>query len=192
MVHPVDPSNTATSVAAAAPAFNIRRLVLFAFIGRAFHLRVYSPVSPPPDVTVIALHADQLCSVLEEGVLMKNGRGSDYAQLSCARLRAGRDGRVLTPSTACPAEWPIPSPRPADSIPPAGIHDARQRQCDLCHASGSSCATPRTSPRHGFSSTDYSAVTWATADPHRRADLYNTKLAEPGLYGTRLAQSASE
>jgi hypothetical protein len=143
MVHPVDPSNTATSVAAAAPAFNIRRLVLFAFIGRAFHLRVYSPVSPPPDVTVIALHADQLCSVLEEGVLMKNGRGSDYAQLSCARLRAGRDGRVLTPSTACPAEWPIPSPRPADSIPPAGIHDARQRQCDLCHASGSSCATPR-------------------------------------------------
>jgi hypothetical protein len=33
MVHPVDPSNTATSVAAAAPAFNIRRLVLFAFIG---------------------------------------------------------------------------------------------------------------------------------------------------------------
>ena len=74
---------------------------------------------------------------------MKNGRGADYAQLSCARPRAGRDGRVLTPSTACPAEWPIPSPRPADSIPPAGIHDARQRQCDLCHASGSSCATPR-------------------------------------------------
>jgi hypothetical protein len=36
MVHPVDPSNTATSVAAAAPAFNIRRLVLFAFIGVPF------------------------------------------------------------------------------------------------------------------------------------------------------------
>jgi hypothetical protein len=35
MVHPVDPSNTATSVAAAAPAVNIRRLVLLAFIGRA-------------------------------------------------------------------------------------------------------------------------------------------------------------
>jgi hypothetical protein len=33
MVHPVELSNTATSVAAAAPAFNIRRLVLFAFIG---------------------------------------------------------------------------------------------------------------------------------------------------------------
>jgi hypothetical protein len=39
MVHPVDPANTATSVAATAPAFNIRRLVLFAFIGRTFHLR---------------------------------------------------------------------------------------------------------------------------------------------------------
>lgn len=37
-MHPVDPSNTATSVAAAALALNIRRLVLFAFIGRAFHL----------------------------------------------------------------------------------------------------------------------------------------------------------
>jgi hypothetical protein len=36
MVHPVDPSNTATSVAAAAPAFNIRRLALFAFIGVPF------------------------------------------------------------------------------------------------------------------------------------------------------------
>jgi hypothetical protein len=33
MVHPVDPANTATSVAATAPAFSIRRLALFAFIG---------------------------------------------------------------------------------------------------------------------------------------------------------------
>jgi hypothetical protein len=66
MVHPVDPSNTATSVAAAAPAFNIRRLVLFAFIGCAFHLRVYSRVSPPLDATVIARHAEQRCTALEE------------------------------------------------------------------------------------------------------------------------------
>jgi hypothetical protein len=55
-VHPVDPSNTATSVAAAAPAFSIRRLVLFAFIELALHLRVYSRVSPPPDVIAIARH----------------------------------------------------------------------------------------------------------------------------------------
>ena len=38
IMHPVEPSNTATSVAAAALAFNIRRLVLFAFIRRAFFL----------------------------------------------------------------------------------------------------------------------------------------------------------
>lgn len=53
-VHPVDPSNTATSVAVVAPAVNIRRLVLFTFIGRPFHLRVYSRVSPLPDATAIA------------------------------------------------------------------------------------------------------------------------------------------
>jgi len=62
MVHPVDPSNTATTAAAAAPAFNIRRLVLFAFIGRAFRLRVYSRVGPPVDVTATtsALHLIRL------------------------------------------------------------------------------------------------------------------------------------
>jgi hypothetical protein len=32
-MHPDDPINTAASVAATAPAFSIRRLVLFAFIG---------------------------------------------------------------------------------------------------------------------------------------------------------------
>jgi hypothetical protein len=36
MVHPVDPANTATRVTATAPAFNIRCLVLFAFIGMPF------------------------------------------------------------------------------------------------------------------------------------------------------------
>lgn len=52
-MHPVEPSNTATSVAAAALAFNIRRLVLFAFMGRAFHLRVVAMRQRPdfiPDV----------------------------------------------------------------------------------------------------------------------------------------------
>jgi hypothetical protein len=38
-MHPDDPINTAASVATAAPAFSIRRLVLFVFIGCAFHLR---------------------------------------------------------------------------------------------------------------------------------------------------------
>ena len=36
IMHPVDPSNKATSAATAAPAFSIRRLVLFAFIELPF------------------------------------------------------------------------------------------------------------------------------------------------------------
>ena len=54
-MHPVDPSNTETSIAAAAPAFNIRRFLLFAFIGRAL-LGVYSRVSPPLDVAACRGH----------------------------------------------------------------------------------------------------------------------------------------
>jgi hypothetical protein len=53
-VHPVDPSNTETSIAAAAPAFNIRRFLLFAFIGRAL-LGVYSRLSPSLDVAAVAV-----------------------------------------------------------------------------------------------------------------------------------------
>ena len=62
-MHPVEPSNTATRVTAAALAFNIRRLLLLAFIGRAFHLLLYICVTTPLDATAAARQSEEyFCS----------------------------------------------------------------------------------------------------------------------------------